>query len=273
MITLLPAGNPGPFTGPTGNNTWLVDGAEPLLVDAGVGHAAHLAALEAQLAGRPLARLFLTHAHQDHSSGTSGLRARWPGLEVLGGPLLATGGDLDGPRVPDGGLVTAGDGVMEVVATPGHSPDHACLWHPERRELFAGDLLIGGSTVMIEATSGGGLRGYLSSLAKVRQLQPARVYPGHGEIIDDPVALIDAYVAHRAERERQLLTALDQGPATVDALVRTIYPELAPAIVPAAAETLLAHLHKLLEEHAVMESGGIWRRSSQFDDDSSPQRR
>ncbi len=258
MITLIPAGNPGPFTGPTGNNTWLVDGAEPLLVDAGVGHDNHMAALEQCLGGRPLARVFLTHAHRDHSAGVPRLRQRWPDVEIVGGSALVTADPLDGPRVPDGGPVRAGDGAMQVVLTPGHSPDHACLWDPVAGILFAGDLLISSGTVMIDATSGGGLRGYLASLMRIRDLGPSAIYPGHGPIIENGVALIDQYVSHRMERERQLLAALERQPATVAALVRMIYPQLDPAVAPAAEETLLAHLRKLEDDARVEQRAGVW---------------
>lgn len=258
MITLIPAGNPGPFTGPTGNNTWLIDGAEPLLVDAGVGHDSHLAALEQRLAGRSLARIFLTHAHRDHAAGAPKLRERWPGLEIVGGPALDAAGALAGPRVADGGSVHAGDRPMQVVLTPGHSPDHACLWDPSDRIFFAGDLLISSGTVMIDASSGGGLRGYLASLLRVRELAPALIYPGHGPVIENGVPLIDQYVSHRLERERQVLSALERGPAAIASLVRAIYPQLDPAVAPAAEETLLAHLRKLEEDERVEQRDEVW---------------
>jgi endoribonuclease LACTB2 len=258
MITLIPADNPGPFTGPTGNNTWLIDGAEPLLVDAGVGHPSHIAALEALLGGRALARIFLTHAHRDHAAGVPALRARWPGVEIAGGAALGGGQVPSGPRIADGGHIRAGDRMMQVVSTPGHSPDHACLWDAAARMVFTGDLLISSGTVMIDAGSGGGLRGYLESLSRVRALQPVKAYPGHGPIIENVLELIDQYVAHRQERERQVLLALQSGPSTVDALVRAIYPLLDSAVLPAAHETLLAHLQKLEDEERVAEAGGVW---------------
>ena len=249
MITLLPAGNPGAFTGPAGNNTWLVDGAgspgsgEPLLVDAGVGDASHIEALRAALGGRPLARVFVTHAHPDHASGVPRLREIWPNIEVVDGSSSS---------------VPAGDGALEVIPTPGHSPDHACLWDPERRVLFAGDLLVSGGTIMIAASSGGNLREYLASLARVRALAPSRVYPGHGPVIDNAAALIDEYVAHRHMREAQVIGALERAPATIEDLVRSIYPALMPALRGAARETVLAHLVKLEEDARVRLHGGTW---------------
>lgn len=247
MITLVPAGNPGAFTGPAGNNTWLVDGsrgAEPLLVDAGVGHPSHIAALKAALSGRPLARVFVTHDHPDHASGVPRLRETWPAIDVV-----------DGSRRS----ITAGDGTLEIIPTPGHSPDHACLWDPAARVLFAGDLLVSGGTVMIAASSGGDLREYLDSLARVRALGPARIYPGHGPVIDKGPALIDEYVAHRLAREAEVVAALGRAPATVAALAAAIYPHLAPALAGAARETLIAHLVKLEADGRARRDGDIWR--------------
>ena len=101
---------------------------------------------------------------------------------------------------------------------------------------------------MIAASDGGSLRAYLASLAAVRALGPARVYPGHGPVIDEPVALIDQYVAHRQEREAQVLRAIEEGAADPAEIVRLVYPALDPALAGAARETVLAHLQKLRED-------------------------
>ena len=248
MPVRLDAANPGPLTG-SGNNTWLVGGAEPLLVDAGVGHATHVDAIAAALAGRPLARVVVTHHHPDHASGVPALRARWPAIEVCKRPMP---GETGVRALADGDRVSSGDVTLHVVHTPGHAPDHICLWDADARALFTGDMLVQGSTVMIPAGRGGHLGQYLRSLSRLASFAAAVAYPGHGTVIGDPNALIGEYLAHRQQREDQVIACLDRGVRDVDAMVDAIYPELPAAVRPAARVTVEAHLEKLREE-------GRWR--------------
>jgi glyoxylase-like metal-dependent hydrolase (beta-lactamase superfamily II) len=233
---LIFAHNPGPLTG-SGNNTWLIDGSEPTLVDAGVGATAHLEAIANALRERPLARVLVTHGHRDHASGVPALRERWPALEVG-----------QWPELRDGDVVRAGDSTLTAIHTPGHAPDHICFWDPARRDLFGGDMVVKGTTIMIPAGRGGNLRDYLSSLDRLAALEPRRIFPGHGPVIDDPVTLIREYIEHRHLRESQVQAALDAGIVDVDAIVSRIYPDLAEALRPAARLTVEAHLEKLRDD-------------------------
>jgi len=161
------------------------------------------------------------------------LKDRWPRLIVI---------ERAGDPVP------AGDGVVEIIATPGHSPDHLCFFDREAGDLYCGDLARMGGTIVIPARKGGDLRAYLASLQLVRDLGPRRLLPGHGPIVDDPIALIDKYVAHRAEREQQILKAMLDGARTVDEIVRRVYPALPASLSEAAADSVRAHLAKLRDE-------------------------
>lgn len=241
----IPANNPGTLTGP-GNNTYLLDGAETTLIDAGVGHASHIDAIAAHLGGRALVRVLVTHGHPDHASGVPALRTRWPGIEAckwLADPEPGWRPLRDNERV------RAGDTWLSVVHTPGHAPDHVCFWQSDTREVYCGDMMTATTTIMVPPAAGGGsLRAYLHSLRRLAELQPATAWPGHGPVITRPVERINEYLAHRAERERQVVACLDAGVTDIDAIVTSVYTETPRALWPAARLTVEALLEKLRED-------------------------
>lgn len=254
----LHARNPGPFTG-EGNWTYLIDGPRPVLVDAGVGHAEHLDAIGAAVGDRSF-DLLVTHAHSDHISGAPAILARWPATRVFKQPWPLRDRELPIRVLGDGDRVPTGEGDLVAVHTPGHAPDHLCFWHEESRTVFVGDMLVQGTTVMIPASQGGSVVEYLRSLDRLLRLNPRRALPAHGPVIEDPQALIQYYIEHRAEREAQVLAALDAGLATVNDMVARIYPDLKEALVPMARESVLAHLVKLEHEGRAEHAGEQWVR-------------
>ncbi len=248
-MILLPAGNPSQWTGPTGNNTYLLTGRVPVLIDAGVGNADHVAAVGQALEGRDLAAVLITHGHVDHVAGVPALVARWPKLSVRQYGA--------GPKpFADGERIDAGDESVVALHTPGHAPDHCGFVSDEG--IYCGDLLRIGGSVVIPATRGGDLTAYLDSLRRIRALRPRRLFPGHGPIVEHPEALIDEYLRHREERERQIVAALSTGGATVDQIVARVYRGLNDALVRAAGESVTAHLIKLQRDGRVAERRGTW---------------
>jgi glyoxylase-like metal-dependent hydrolase (beta-lactamase superfamily II) len=260
MPLLLPAGNASAWTGPTGNNTWLLAGGVPTLVDAGVGSPQHLDAVERALATTTLAQVLITHGHADHVSGLPALQERWPGLHTR---QYGAGRGLRHDE-----YIRAGDAELRVLHTPGHSPDHCCFFDERSGDLYCGDLARLGGTVVIPATRGGNLTDYLASLRLVKSLLPGRLLPGHGPIVEDPQALLSAYLAHRAQRDEQIVRAVAVHPRTARDIVREVYPSIDAAFERAAAETVLAHLIKLRDEGRVRlvsgdaEGNGTWIQAS-----------
>jgi glyoxylase-like metal-dependent hydrolase (beta-lactamase superfamily II) len=259
------ANNPSPMTG-RGNNTYLLvgAGAAATLIDAGVGDRRHLMEIEHQLAlGRArLSQVLVTHAHADHASGTPELAARHRGVRFSKFPWPESDRQYPVHWEPlrDGDELQVGDEPIVVLHTAGHSPDHVAFWHPPSRTAFTGDLVVLGGSVMIEASRGGNMRGYLAALERILSLRPDRLLPAHGSEITSPAEVLRQHLDHRRAREGQVIRALAAGRDTVQAIAESIYDGLHPALVPAARENVAAHLEKLREEGAAFEQNGRWTR-------------
>lgn len=255
------AANPGPMTG-SGNWTWLIPGRVPTLIDAGTGNAAHLQALDDALHGGGLTQVLVTHAHTDHAAGAPAIASRRPQTRFR--KMLWPERDAKWPvhyeALTDHQEIAAGDTRLTAVHTPGHAPDHLSFWHEESRTLFCGDLAVKGTTVWIPANLQGDLAAYLASLERVLALEPDRLMPAHGPVIDDPQKVLRGYIDHRLEREQQILEAIAHGDTTPEAIVTRVYRGLKADLIPMAREGVIAHLVKLEREGRARRDGGDWRR-------------
>jgi glyoxylase-like metal-dependent hydrolase (beta-lactamase superfamily II) len=258
VIVPLHAGNPSAMTG-TGNWTYFLPGRHPVLIDAGVGDASHLDAIARTRAEGP-GHVLVSHAHGDHIAGVAAIATAWPDsrFSKMPWPERDTTHAVPWHPLSDGDVIAAGDEELQAIHTPGHAPDHLAFWHPSTRTLFSGDLVVAGTTVVIPASMGGSLTAYLASLARLLSLDPVRLLPAHGPPIDQPERIIRQYIAHRHEREQQIVAALASGLRSTDAVVDRIYVGLAGALVPMARESVLAHLHKLEGDRRVRREGQEW---------------
>ena len=238
------APNPDVYT-LEGTNTWVV-GAEPsIVIDPGPDIPAHLE--EVARAAGSVAAVLVTHDHPDHAPGAAAFAAN------VGAPLYAF--RLDGAEhLRDGQAVRAGTLKVTVVHTPGHTGDHVVYWLAEEGALFTGDAVLGRGTSFIDPPEGD-LAKYLRSLERMRDLGPRTIYPGHGPVVLDAKAKLEEYLAHRAEREDQVLAAMADGPRTVDAMVERIYADYPVDVHPLAARSVLAHLLKLESEGRAQRKG------------------
>ena len=232
-IRSITAPNSGPFT-LDGTRTYLIDDAAVL--DPGPDIASHIDAI---LAAMPRLRtIFITHRHGDHAPAAVPLKQR------TGATIVAPRGVLEETdRLVDDGDVVEG---LRVVATPGHTEEHVCYLTGDGA-LFTGDTILGSGTTTIFPPDGH-MGDYLRSLRKLRDLAPRRIYPAHGPTREDAVALIDEYIAHRLEREQQVLAAMAAGARTPAAMRAVIYPDLDPRLHRAAETQIEAHLIKIEEE-------------------------
>jgi glyoxylase-like metal-dependent hydrolase (beta-lactamase superfamily II) len=216
-VVRIRAPNPSPLT-LDGTNTYVVG---RWVVDPGPADEGHLDAVRAA-AGHAIEGVVLTHDHPDHAEGAA----------PLGAPVVRP---RDGERV----------GPFEAVATPGHSPDSACLLLG--RICFTGDTVLGSGSVFI-APSEGSLADYLDSLRRLRALDLEVLCPGHGPYVWDPAGKLEEYIEHRLERERRLVEALAAGLRTRDELLDSAWADAPRELRDFAALSLASHLEKLADE-------------------------
>jgi len=146
--------------------------------------------------------------------------------------------------------LVGGDFVIEAVHTPGHTSNHLCFELVDQRLLFSGDHVMDGSTVVI-APPDGDMATYMESLQKVRARTTRRIAPGHGDMIDDPAAVLDEYLRHRRGREAEVLSVLAPGVQrgiNSEVIVDLIYQDLGEELRKVARLTVWAHLRKLGSE-------------------------
>jgi glyoxylase-like metal-dependent hydrolase (beta-lactamase superfamily II) len=206
------------------------------------------------LAGRDArcVAVLVTHHHGDHAE------AARPWGERFGAQVAAADVAVAGPRgwvlEPGERLGLAGT-TIGVVATPGHTPDHLAF-RLESGAVLVGDHVLGRGTSVVTHPEGD-VVAYLESLRRVHELGPSALYCGHGpELTEDPRAVLDFYLAHRAYREHQLLSALAGGARTVGELVATVYAEVPRQLWPAATQSTRATLEKLQAEGRVAAGAG-----------------
>jgi glyoxylase-like metal-dependent hydrolase (beta-lactamase superfamily II) len=240
------APNPGPFT-LEGTNTWVVGDGPTVVIDPGQDDAGHILAVLEE-AGE-VGSVLLTHHHPDHAPGAGRL------AEAARAPVQAFEPRHGERRLTDGETVVAGDLHLRVVHTPGHTPDHVCFLLEPDGLLFTGDTVLGRGTSIVNPPEGD-MAAYVASLQHLRRLGARSIYPGHGPVAFDATGKLDEYLAHRAQRERQVLAALAAGLHTAEEMVPEIYQDEVPEdMQAAAARSLLAHLLKLERERRVARTG------------------
>jgi cyclase len=257
------------------NNTgFITGGGRVTAIDACATEARTRALLDAikSVAPQPVRTLVNTHHHGDHTHGnalfgeativahertreeilaegkpgTSALirsgtwtDVDWGDLEVAP-PFLtySTGVDL-----------WAGDLRCEVrhVGTPAHSTNDSIVWIPERRVLFAGDLLFNGGTPFLLA---GSVQGALEAVTSLESLGAETIVPGHG-----PVAGPELIGFVRGYLEFVLDLARSGSAAGTDPLEVARAADLGPYAELTDTERLVGNLHRAYAELAGAERG------------------
>jgi len=215
-----------PFTRLGVVNAYLVPEDDGItLVDTTIKGSGKKLRAAAEALGAPIVRIALTHAHTDHVGSVDELAAALPGVEVLiserdaplltktdmslrpGEPQDKLRGGYPGIATAPTATVVAGDriGSLEVVAAPGHTPGQVAFLDTRDGTLLCGDAYttIGGVRTTakpsfpfpLAALSTWSRATALETAKALRALDPQRLAPGHGKIVESPGAAMDAAIA------------------------------------------------------------------------------
>ena len=240
-------------------NVYVVAGKEGALVDSGYYESALIDMVLQYLKGlAPLTvtRILVTHSHPDHVGGCQRFKEATGASIVLHSAGIARAdryhvtGDI---LVDDGDVLEVGGLAVEVIHTPGHTPDSVCFYIRGSETLFTGDHILGFGTPVMGTD--GNIAQYIESLEKLLSYRIRLICPGHGPVVRQPERKIRELIAHRHEREEQIIEWLGRGKRTVRELISQIYPELDPRLDELAKTQVLAHLSKLTREGVVTVSG------------------
>ncbi|HAK63094.1 MAG TPA: MBL fold metallo-hydrolase [Alphaproteobacteria bacterium] len=260
MIRRVIARNPSGFT-QHGTGTYVIGQGEVAVIDPGPLDMAHVRAIMDGLRGETITHILITHTHMDHSPATAPLKElsnnprsygfgpHGVGKKVLVGQSVEAGGDKD--FVPDvtvrHGEVIRGKGwTFECVHTPGHTSNHLCFGLREEKALFTGDHVMGWSTTVISPPDGD-MKDYMHSLEILLDRDDEIYWPTHGPAIRDPQNFVRAYIAHRHEREAQIMACLKEGVGRIADMVPVMYRDVDAKLWPAAGRSVLAHLLHMVD--------------------------
>jgi glyoxylase-like metal-dependent hydrolase (beta-lactamase superfamily II) len=199
-----------------------VDG---LLIDTGCRHT--VPELMKALETVPVRMIVNTHSHEDHIAGNAPLQSERR-VDILAHPLAlpvladprgkqplnayrkVMWGTPDSSRgKPLGDKINTENHTFLVIPTPGHSPDHICLFEPEQGWLFTGDTYVGGREKALRVDYD--IWGILGSLKRLAHYPVRRLFPGSGTVRENPLPDIIKKIAYLEELAEKILTLHRQG--------------------------------------------------------------
>lgn len=255
----------------THTNCYLVGGDEMVVIDPGSPYPDQQAVLDHVVArfieqGRRFREILITHLHQDHIGGVTHLAEKF-NLPIAAHRLTAEaiGGEVRVDRfIEDGDVIELSEASagltwrLRAIWTPGHARGHLSFYEERTGSLLTGDCVVGFGTVVI-APPEGNMNDYLASLRRYLELpRLTALMPGHGPVIADARGRIEEYIAHRRDREEQIVGAMQAGASAIPQIVKSVYTDVPEDMHQLAELSVLAHLEKLEGE------GRVTRAANEF---------
>ena len=287
LVQRVIAKNPSKFSY-HGTGTYLLGTQDVVVIDPGPILDSHRDALIAALDGRRVAGIVVTHCHSDHSPLTAWLHeytgatryAIGPHRQFEGWveeddhdssedePLAEKEKDTDEEREttdlafsPDVAVtdnevfLKTSEFSLHAVATPGHTSNHLAVAMSVENALFTGDHVMGWSTTIV-APPDGDMRQYMDSMRKIINRTDHILYPTHGGPVTDPHPFLVAYLEHRLERERQIVSQISLGNNTIPGIVKVLYAQISLQLHRPARRSVWSHLRKLCDDGVVSTADG-----------------
>src|SRR5262245_50807893 len=252
----------------THTNCYLVGGDEMVVIDPGSPYPDQQAVLDHVVnrfieQGKRFREIIITHLHPDHIGGVTHLAEKF-GLPVAAHRLTAEAisGEVRVDRfIEDGEVIEVSEAStgltwrLRAMWTPGHARGHLSFYEERTGSLLTGDCVVGFGTVVI-APPEGNMNDYLASLRRYLELpRLTALMPGHGPVLVDGRGKIEEYLAHRFEREREIIHVLTNGARTIPQIVKSVYRDIQEVMHKLADMSVLAHLEKLEGEDRVARHG------------------
>lgn len=172
-------------------NSFFIDGSKKIIIDPGHRHLfEHVKRGLAQIETTPrqIDVVLVTHGHPDHleMAGAFGPKAQWAMSRIdYDFVMKYIGSRMDFPApaffLQEGDL-TVGDITFQVILTPGHSPGSVCLYWPEKKALFTGDVVFSQSIGRTDLPGGSGKQ-LKESISRLAELDVEVLCPGHGDVV------------------------------------------------------------------------------------------
>lgn len=247
----------------THTNCYIVGSKELVILDPASPYEEEQSALASCVddllkEGRKIREIIITHLHPDHIGGVSALIKHLGGqVTVAAHPLTAEAlsGQIPVKRLIEDGELIELEGEprlsLSALHTPGHARGHLCFYEQQTGALITGDNIVGLGSVLIDPPEGN-MRDYLRSLERLRSLPHLTVLFGaHGPAIGSPRTRIEEYIAHRLEREANILAAVRAGASSPAEIVARVYTDVHPKAHAMAERAVVAHLEKLAADNLV----------------------